>query len=126
MTTVHQDGVLTRTLRPILSTSAISGTFNIHSPLADASSSCGVRSGQPGTDAHIEPQSVGGLCQAPHADLLPPVPLVARHLLLSHAQELAEFCLRKAASYARLGDEQTLVVLISVARLTIIPNTSTL
>ncbi len=66
------------------------------------------------------------LCQAPHAVLLPPVPLVARHLLLSHAQELVELCLRKAASYARLGDEQTLVVLISVARLTIIPNTSTL
>lgn len=96
------------------------------SSLADANRSCGVGSREPGTDVHVESQSACGLCQAPQADLLPPVPLVARHLLLSHAQELAELCLRKAASYARLGDEQTLVVLISVARLTIIPNTSTL
>src|SRR5215207_7360446 len=55
------------------------------SPLADPSRSCGIRSGEPGTDVHNEPQSACGLCQAPQADLLPPVPLVALNLLLGHA-----------------------------------------
>lgn len=55
------------------------------SPLADATRSCGLRSGQPGTDAQIQPQSVSGLRQTPKADLLPPVSLVALNLLLGHA-----------------------------------------
>src|ERR671920_440239 len=54
-------------------------------PLADTSLSCSIRSGEPGTDVDIEPQSACGLCQAPQADLLPPVPRVALNLLLGHA-----------------------------------------
>ncbi len=43
--------------------------------------------------------------QAPQADLLPPVPLVALNLLLGHAKELAKLCLGKAAGYTRIGEE---------------------
>ena len=56
------------------------------SSLADASRSCGVGSREPGTDVHFESQSTCGFCQAPLADLLPPVPLVTLNLLLGHAQ----------------------------------------
>jgi hypothetical protein len=68
---------------------AVSEFVDNAAPLADPSRSCGIRSGEPGTDVHIKPQSACGLCQAPEADLLPPVPLVALNLLLAHAQELA-------------------------------------
>src|SRR5919112_1227636 len=71
------------------------------------SHSCGGRSGEPGTNAQIQPQSVSGLRQTPEADLLPPVSLVALDLLLGHAQDLAELRLRKATSYARLRDDLT-------------------
>ena len=64
---------------------AVSVFVDNASPLADPSRSCGIRSGEPGTDVHNEPQSACGLCQAPQADLLPPVPLVALNLLLGHA-----------------------------------------
>ena len=53
------------------------------SPLAGRSRGIGSR--EPGTDAQIQAQSVGSLRQAPQADLLPPVPLVALDLLLGHA-----------------------------------------
>ncbi len=55
-------------------------------------------------DAKIQPQSVSRLCQAPEADLLPPVSLVALNLLLGHAQDLTKLRLREAARHACLGE----------------------
>ena len=76
---------------------AVAVVFTVEvSSLADASRSRGAGSQEPGTDVHVEPQSACGLRQAPKADLLPPVPLVALNLLLGHTQDLTEVHLRDA------------------------------